>query len=236
MSRFSGIQTYQSYYSPATLRSLAVEPNTNGMLIATPASIIYCDRREPSPKDLYRSALTEEPLYSLLLEYDQTIPGDLRHIKIRPLPLARADQMVQYRFWAVDPDGTHWLITSKGEFAKYQSNGGWFRGDPPKNLSVILPNSQCGTWLFVMECSDHTGHRNVDIYPYLHGAVNPLIELDVTSLVPDLQAVVFDSRERLWLWDGAKLIPAKFRYDAYIYEPDARSVFLTDTYDEVHLL
>jgi hypothetical protein len=113
--RFSGYNTCQTYYSSDPILSLAIEPNTSGMLVVTGAGLYYTDRREPVPDNLYRTVLTEEPLYGLQVLFDPTVPGDQRYLTLTPVPYAGASKMVQYRFWVQAPDGGHWGLTQNGE-------------------------------------------------------------------------------------------------------------------------
>ena len=86
-----------------------------------------------------------------------------------------------------------------------------------------------------MECIDQTGHRNDDRFPYLHASLSPMMALDTSRVAPTVAGVMFDSRERLWIWTGDLLIPARLRYDAYVYDTDSNSIFLTDSYEEVSI-
>lgn len=232
--RFAGQVVVQAYYAGTALRGLAVEPYTPGLLAASSAGLHYLDRREPVPEGLARAALTEEPLYGLEVSYDATLPGDRRHVVVTPVAYAAAANLVQWRYWVQAPDGEHWALTPAGELAPYASNLGWARGVPPA-VRLALPNSLCGTWLFALETIDRTGHRASDRFPYLHAAFDPLAVLDTSSLVPQLDGVAFDSRARLWLWSAGLLVPARLRYDAYVYDAASNSLFLTEKYDELRL-
>lgn len=232
--QFYGFQTAQTYFNETPIRSVTVEPNTFGILAASGSTLIYADRREPAPDGLSRTALTEEPLFGLQVSYDRELSSDQRYVSLKAIPYAGAPNLVQYRYTVEDPNGGHWLITKAGDLARLTSNLGWNRGTP-SDVSLSLPNSQCGTWMFGIECSDQAGHRTYDRAPYLHAALNPIASFDVSSVVPELAAAIFDSRERLWLWTGDLLVPAVFSYDAYVYDEAGRALYLTDSYDEVRL-
>lgn len=232
--RFYGIQTKQTYFTKTPATSVTVEPNTHGLLVTAGSEIHYCDRREPVPSGLARTSLTEEPLYGLQVLYDRLQPGDQRFISLTPIPYANSDKLVQYRYWVEAPNGSHWTITKNGDLTAWASNFGWVRGTPSE-VTLSLPNSQCGTWMFVMECSDQTGHRTFDKAPYLHAELTPLASFDTSQLAPQLAAAVYDSRERLWIWTGDLLVPVMFRYDAYLYDESGRTLYLTDSYDELRL-
>lgn len=232
-ARFSGFEICQTYFRPDAV-SVSVEPNTYGLLVATPDQLLFCDRREPVPAGLARAALTEEPLYGLEVSYDLVRSGDRRWVSLRPIPYVGAPQLTQFRYTVEDPAGRHWILTRDGEMAQWSPTLGWLRGVPGE-LSLSLPETQCGTWLFALETIDQSGHLSADKAPYLHAALAPLVSFDLTGVAPQLAAAWFDSRERLWLWTGDLLIPAVFRYDSYVFDADSQSVYLTDSYDEVRL-
>jgi hypothetical protein len=232
--RFAGYNICQTYYWNDPVASVAVEPNTYGLLVVAASNLYYVDRREPVPDNLYRTSISQEPLYGLQVVYDQTTSGDQRRVVLTPVPYVGSSEMVQYRYWVQDPNGLHWILTGSGELTNYGANSGWLRGTPGP-ITMSLPNSECGTWFFVLECIDQAGNRIEDRAPYLHAALSPLRALDVSQVVPQVAGVSFDSRSRLWLWTGDLLVPARFSYDAYGYDADSNSLYLTDSYDEVQI-
>jgi hypothetical protein len=71
LNRLSGYEYVQSYQCDTVLKCFAIEPNTYGMFSYSPDGYLYySDRRESLPTNLSRTAIYQEPLYNLIVNYD----------------------------------------------------------------------------------------------------------------------------------------------------------------------
>ncbi len=233
VSRYGGYETFQCYAPPRPVSGLAVEPNTRGMLLWDSTTLYYADRREPMPDKLDRTVLIKEPLYGIAVSLDPFRSGEVRFVNIAPFAFDGSAQMTQYRYLVETPDGDTKILTPEGRVLELSGAVGWRRG-APKGLS--FPLIATGTYLFTLECIGAQGEITRDVFPFANADVAPLATLDLTGLIPEVQGVGFDSRQRLWAWTGSFLVPLKFRYDGYVWDADSRTVYLTDAYSKVEVL
>jgi len=234
LNRWVGFSATDAYVAPQGLVSIAVEPNTYGLLAATAVGLLYADRREPVPDNLYNSAISIEPAYGLRVSLDPTRVGNVRYVGISTDMYDGGTGVIQYRLTMQAPDKSLWVIFPNGDLGRYSNQGGWNAGTPGR-IQVGLPSSWAGTFWFTLETVDQYGTVTKDNQPFVLPAFTALASLDVTSLVTSLAGAGYDSRDRLWLWTGSMLVPALFNYDAYVYDPTSNSVYLTDQYDQVLL-
>jgi hypothetical protein len=233
--RFTGFQIAESYLCSSPLTAIAVEPNTAGLWVASGTSLCYMDRRAQQPTGLSNTAITTEPLYGLDVRYDESYPGSVRWVRITPDGYAGAANTVRYRYLITIPGtplaGT-WLLTPEGALAPYTPYGGWRAGTPG---GISMPLTATGTYLFTLECSDATNTITSDTCPYLNAAFTPHGAFDLSALVPSIAGLCFDALQRLWVWTGNYLVPLRLHYDAYLFDPSARILYLTDAYDNLYL-
>ena len=233
--RFTGYQIAESYLCDPPVSTIAVEPNTAGMWAASGTSLYYIDRRPAQPSRLSETALMVEPLYGLNVRYDESRPGQARYVRLSPDGYDRAPSTVQYRYLVEIPNTTGdqtWILTPAGALAPYTPYGGW-RSGAPVGLSIAL--SAIGTYLFTLQCTDISGNLTEDVCPYMNAAMLTLAEFDLSTIVPCIQGICFDSLNRMWVWTGAFMVPLLLHYDSFLFDPDQGALYLTDLYDEVQM-
>jgi len=232
INRWSGFEVVHNYQLPVPMDGVAVEPNTYGLFGYSGTKVYYADRREPLPDNLSRAVITQEPLYSLSVSYDQTHVGRIRAVTIHGIPHESAAQLRQCRLRVEAPNGVSYAVTASGALSSLDGPSGWL-GGPLPNLSLALPWT--GTYVFTLECSDVNNLITQDVQVYLNSVLTPLATLEFNRLVPAVKGLGFDARQRVWVWTGSFLVPMRFSYDAFIYDASSRSVYTTELYDSVRL-
>lgn len=235
-SRFAGYERIHSYACRTRLNSIAVEPNTCGLYAADGSRLYYMDRREPMPDRLDETGLTEEPFYNLMVVPDGVVNG-VRYVQLQGLPAARASRCHKHRYVIEIPgseNGIMYVVAPDGALVDYTPAAGW-RAGAPKPTSV--PVTEDGTYLITLESADAESYVTREAVPYRNSFFQPIREFDLSNLVPEVRAVAFDSRQRLWVWDSDQMIPLKIHYDAYLLDraTNQQLVYLTDTYEKVEL-
>lgn len=225
-SDYNGWRFVQSYATNQTLSALAVEPNTWGMWAAAGTTLYYFDRREPLPTNLSASALTEEPLYGLDIEIDETQLSPIKFAVLSPIAYAGAATATSWRYLVQTPDSNVFALTPNGLFAEYSATAGWRNGAPP---ALTIPLAQQGTYVFSIQATGPDGSVVQDSTPWLNPAFTPLASFDLSSLVSQIQGLSFDDRNRLWVWDGTKATALEMNYDAYIIDQATQAIYLTDS-------
>lgn len=221
----TGLELANSYLVNDTMIGVAVEPNTNGIYVASSGTLYYADRREVMP-DLSQTAIYTEPLYGLQVQLDGSKSGYIRYVTLSGTPYSNANAIFQYRFTvnginSILPDGSLGPLSA-----------GW-RGGAPKDIS--FPMLTTGDYQFRLEMQDAGGILTYDAVPYRNGIFSPLKSLDVSSLINEIRGIAFDSYNQLWLWNGSFAIPVKIHYDGYIFDADSKSIFVTDVYDSLQI-
>ncbi len=56
------------------------------------------------------------------------------------------------------------------------------------------------------------------------------------AITAGVKGIAFDHLERLWVWTGDYAVPLKVHYDAYLLDRDLKTVFLTDSYEQIRFL
>jgi hypothetical protein len=231
--RFAGFDVAETYLCSPALGAIGIEPNTSGLWAASGTTLYYMDRRAAQPDKLAKTAMVSEPLFGLDVRYDASYPGPVRFVRLTPDGYAGASGAAQYRYLMTTPVGAVSILTPQGAIVPYTPYGGWRAGAPAE---LAIPLSATGTYLFTLECADASGAVTRDVCPYLNAAFRPLAAFDLSTVVPTIQGVVFDALDRLWLWTGNHLVPLRLRYDAFLFDPAERALYLTDPYDDVVLL
>jgi hypothetical protein len=232
LNRFARFETLQSYLCAPAWSAFAIEPNTYGIFGVSGSNLIYVDRREPWPDNLNRSALHVEPFYNLNVVYQDTNSVTERRVELQPIQNSRSADCYRFRYTVEFPNGAAFAVGLNGELTRLTSGAGW-RSGTPKPISVALPES--GSYRFTMGSSSMNGDVTEDIVVYHNPTLNSLWSADLSSLVPEIYALVFDRYQRLWIWTGESMIPLRFSYDSFVFDQDTRSVYLTNRYDQVEL-
>jgi hypothetical protein len=207
-NRFCNYESICSYEAVPALEHFALEPNTYGIWASQGTTLYYADRRELMPEKLDKTSLMQEPLYSLRVAYVGGGRG-ARLVELLPLANGGADRLVEYRMLVEIPTSAGdqvWALTPKGELAPLNPSAGWRKGAPSP---LSFPVSENGTYLFTLETRDTEGVVTRDIQPYRNAQFTPLGTFDLSAQVPAIRGIAFDSRDRLWIWTGARY--AKFR-------------------------
>jgi hypothetical protein len=235
-SYFSGnygtFEYKQSYLSSDPLVDVAVDPHSWLMIAATATSLQFVDRREPFPDKLSRTALTDESFWGLRVDCDPSKSLLNKTVKLTPLKYSQYLRAVRYRYTVEMPSGDTYVVTPSGALAMFSSAAGWRQGVPASVSCMLL---EPGTYVFSLECEDQYYQVTSDRYPFLNATLDPQSLVDLSDLVSQVQGVAYDSREGLWIWDGNFAIPIKLSYDAYIFDRDSSTVYLTDHFDQVRL-
>jgi hypothetical protein len=225
-SDYNGWRFIQSYATSQTLSSLVIEPNTWGAFAASGTTLYYFDRREPLPSNLSASALTEEPLYGLDIEVDETQLSPIKFIVLSPVAYAGAPTATSCRYLVQTPDSNVYALTPNGLFAEFSATAGWRNGAPP---ALTIPLAQQGTYVFSIQAIGPDESVVQDSTPWLNPAFMPLASFDLSSLVSQIQGLSFDDRNRLWVWDGTQAIALEMNYDAYVIDQNTQAIYLTDS-------
>lgn len=230
-NRFAGMEYAFSYLMDTPPSSVAVEPNTNGMFVTSGTTLYYADRREPLPDALPVTGISAEPLYSLDGGYAVDYPGNLRYLYIYTHAGSRAHQLTQFRYLLTDPLSTTYVLDPGGFLIQYKSSAGWRGGLVPP--PVHIPLNLNGTYLITLEMMDQSNTITRDYMPYLNASFNPLATLDLSTVVPTVQGIAFDSHQRLWVWTGSVAVPLLIHYEAYVFDPTTRTIYLTDPHNQI---
>lgn len=231
-NRFAGYETYQTYHLPTHMVDVAVEPNTNGMFLSDGTNLYYIDRRAPLPGNLIETGVTSEPAYGLNVWYDYAQPGDTKYAYVSPVAMATANTVTQYRYVVEDPNGNVFVLLPTGVLQVYTGSTGWTAGTP---TGISFPLTIVGTYIISLETLGTFNAKTVDTFPFGNFAINPLVTINLSGFVPDIQGLAFDAYDKLWLWTGDFAIPVQIHYDAYIWDASTRTIYATDQYSELQL-
>jgi len=222
----SGLETSVSYLLPDAMIDVAVEPNTNGIVVVSDSTLYYGDRREVLP-DVTKTGIQAEPLYGLEVYPDETVDSITKYVILSGTPYANSGRISQYRYTLNDqncilPDGALGPI-----------NGGWREGAP---VPVSFPLLSIGDYQFKLEMQDGDGVLTYDVRPYRNPAFTPLSQVDISNLVSSIQAIGYDSYGKLWIWDGYFAVPMIIHYDAYVFDSSNGYLYTTDNYDSIQII
>lgn len=236
---FTGLETVNTYSLNNDLIDVAVEPNTNGLYAVSANTLYYADRREFMP-DTSLTGIPAEPMYGLQVAYDITKSGTIRYVTLSGVPYAAAENVAQYRYLVGIDTSISESIGGNAAFTNSilpdgslgPLNFGW-RGGPPQPISFPMLN--IGDYQFRLECQDSSGTLTYDVVPWHNAMFMPLASLDLSNLIDVVAGLAFDSYGTLWIWNGSFAIPVTIHYDGYVYDPDTKKIFLTDSYDSVQI-
>lgn len=215
---FTELEVVNSYKISDTIVDVAVEPNTNGMFLASGNTIFYADRREYQPS-LLETGLRVEPLYGLQVSRDYSKYGATTYIILQATPYANASSIFQYRY-TVNNDNS---ILPNGALGPI--NAGWRTGSPQ---SVSFPLVATGDYQFALECQDTNGVITSDILPFRNAILESLSTIDMTSSIDVIHGLAFDSYGKLWIWNGLYAIPLTLSHDGYVFDADTSTIYITE--------
>ncbi len=226
---YPNFELINSYSINDTLVDAAVEPNTNGMYVASSSTLYYVDRREVMP-DVNNTGLSAEPLYGL-----QVIPDigklDLtRYVIISGVPYANANTFYQYRYIVKDPLGVVNSILPTGALGP--ATAGW-RAEVPKSISFPLLST--GDYEFQLQTQDINGVTTYDVVPYKNAVFTPLQIIDLSTTIDAIVGIAFDSYGQLWIWNGTFAFPIQIHYDGYVFDADSQKIFVTEPFDSLQI-
>ena len=225
------LSTVNSYATPDVLLDIAIDPNAYTMLACSATKLYTLDRRALMPGSLNVTAITADPVYSVNVVYDETtLSTAARYVRFQPLAHASNTTIGSFRYVVEDPNGNAFCVDATGSFITYAGGAAWSLGVPTE---VSIPLTLIGTYVVTLQCIDITGNITSDSFPYPNLGLNVVSTLDLTAIVPKAQGVARDSLQRLWIWTGDYAIPVQLHYDAYLYDSDSQSIFLTDPFDQV---
>ena len=231
-NRFEKFETIQNYQCSPEWQAFALEPNTYGIFGLAGDTLVYADRREVWPDNLKTTALYQEPLYNLNVYFDGSFDDNLRRVKIEPLGNARSGFCHRFRYTMETPGGSKFVISPEGKLIGFTAAAGWRTGSPkPVTVSVSEP----GSYRFTLDSVSTEGDLFQDFAVYANLAVEPLWTSDLYSMLPAVEALVFDRYQKLWVWTGALMIPLKITYDNFVFDPGTRSVYLTNQYTQAEI-
>lgn len=233
MNRFAKFETLQSYLCSPAWSAFALEPNTYGIYGLSGSNLVYADRREAWPTNLKQSAMYAEPYYNLNVVYQDTESVTERRVELQPIQNSRSGDCYRFRFTIEYPNGASFAVGLNGELIRLAAGAGW-RSGTPKPVSIALPES--GSYRFTLDSSSTNGDFAQDIVVYENPQVTHLWTADLSALVPEVYALVFDRYQRLWIWTGESMIPLRLTYDNYLFDPDTKSLYLTNSYEQVELI
>jgi hypothetical protein len=225
------LSTVNSYATPDVLLDIAIDPNAYTMLACSATKLYTFDRRALMPGSLNVTAITADPVYSVNVVYDETTPSTAaRYVRFQPLAHASNTTVGSFRYVVEDPNGNAFCVDATGSFITYAGGAAWSLGVPTE---VSIPLTLIGTYVVTLQCIDITGNMTSDSFPYPNLGLNVLSALNLTTILPQAQGVARDSLQQLWIWTGEYAIPVQLHYDAYLYDSDSQSIFLTDPFDQV---
>lgn len=233
LNRFARFDTLQSYLCSPAWSAFALEPNTYGIFGISGSNLIYADRREAWPTNLKESAIYAEPYYNLNVVYQDTGLVTDRRVELQPIPNSRSESCYRFRYTVEFPNGATFAVGLNGELIHLTSSAGW-RSGTPKPVSLGL--SESGSYRFTLDSSSKTGDITQDVAVYENPVISALWTTDLSALVPEIYALVFDRYQRLWIWTGESMIPLRFVYDNFVFDPGTKSVYLTNRYTQVELV
>jgi hypothetical protein len=225
-----------SSLTPGAWSDAAIEPHTYGMLglgNGSPPLLYYFDRREDLPGSLDSSALTVEPRYGLDVVLDP-LQKVFRRVTLFTQAYAGAPDTASYRFLVEFPNGKLFIYyydpKTSWTLSPYQDHF-WTPGLPPEQLGFSLQSP--GTYVFTLETTDGTT-VTLDNCPFNNLQLQPAVILPLPGLTAAI-GVGFDYKQQLWIWDGQALQPYIFNYLGYVFDPDSRSLYLTQNFDSIQL-
>ena len=74
-------------------------------------------------------------------------------------------------------------------------------------MSVLAPEN--GTYKYLLESAGEDGEVVYDVALYCNHAISPLFRTDLSNLVPNIESLVFDRYQKLWIWTGDLMIPVE---------------------------
>src|SRR3954447_9925413 len=232
INRISGYENIQSYYCTPPMNAFALEPNTTGIFTVSGNAIYYSDRLEMMPERLTETQIYREPLYNILVNYDEAAGNDIHKVMLEPVQNASSSLSVRFRWIMETPSGAKYCVGPDGSLIKFFQHSGWRQGQP-KLLSI--PLAERGTYRFVIETADIDGEIFEDVAVYANLTFNPMFRVDISDLLPAAKQLVFDYNQRLWVWTGEAMVPLRLIYHNFVFDQDTRSVYLTQPYDHVEI-
>jgi hypothetical protein len=225
----TGLEPVNSYAISNVLVDVAVEPFTNGMFLASDSVLYYADRRE-FYADLATTGISAEPLYGLQVQYDFDKPGPTRYVTISGTPYANSDNIFQYRYTVLPVDSLNVRFSILPDGSIGPSDSGW-RGGAPQTVSFALTDNI--DYEFRLEMQDINGATTYDIRPFKNAALTPMSSIDLSVMVDSIQGLAFDSYGQLWIWNGSFALPVLLHYDAYLFDPESKTLFATEPFDSI---
>ena len=144
----------------------------------------------------------------------------------------------------VTPAAPASILSATGPFSYSQDSNGvwklgilnerlWQTGSLPKEIPFTL--GAAGTYVFTLETRGPDGTVTTDSYPYanLELTGQPPAGIELPDFV--LEGIALDYRQRLWGWTGDTLLPLALHYDAFTFDADSLSLYLTDPFDQVQI-
>jgi hypothetical protein len=229
--RYSEYQTINTYGTTG-YTSIVLEPNTYGMFATDGRYLFYLDRREPVPDRRDQAVLTREPLWNLKVEHDLYNASTDYVVTLTPIPARNAVITQRWRYIVENPEGEKFVLLPSGALSPFTQTAGFRYGRPPE---MQFPLDAYGTWTFSLECEGLNVGLSTDTAIYNKLQARPLFRGDISAHIPNVQGLMFDYKQQLWAWTGEYLLPLRFEYDSYVYDPDKRVIFFTDKYLEVRL-
>jgi hypothetical protein len=156
-------------------------------------------------------------------------------VTLEPEEYAQAGTVLGYRFVIELPDAglyIYHLDPVNGWQLEPYVPSFWAPGAPPR--SVSFPLGETGTYVFRLETKDSSNVITYDAVPFAHLGFLPEATIPLTHIA-HARGIAYDYRQRLWIWDGLFLHPYRLRYDAFVFDSASQSLYLTESYDEVHI-
>jgi hypothetical protein len=235
---FPNLPLIRSIRCQVPVNDVAIEPFTFGAVaLQAPAGsspvLLYFDRREPLPDQLAVSAVTQEPNYGLVA----TLADDgmvLPKVVLETQAYGGAGSEASHRYVITDPEGFEYIYfrsSSLGWVQRAFDPYFWVSGAPPSGIE--FPLTKIGTYIFKLETRDAAGTVLYDAAPFLNGSLDSSAVFELN--LPDARGIGYDYAQRLWVWDGYFLQPFILRYEAYVFDPPTRSLYLTNTFDTLQV-
>lgn len=221
----TGLEVVNSYLLTGQMVDVAVEPFTNGLFLAASNKLYYADRREYQA-NLKNTGLTSEPLYGLQVSLDTSKAGPTRYVNLSGIPYANAGNIFNHRYTINGANS----ILANGALGPITS--GW-KGGPPVPISFAM--LETGDYEFRLEMQDGNGNTTFDVVPYHNSSFTALKSIDVSGIIDIIKGVAFDSYGKLWIWNGRFAMPLIIHYDGYIFDPDSKTIFVTDKFESLQI-
>lgn len=226
-----GFANVTSYGIPEPIEDIAIDPSAYTLLAVSTSKLYTIDRRAVMPGRLELTAITSDPVFSVNVVSDPGTPSaTARYVEFQVLAHDAETTPRSFRFILEDPNGGVVCVDAKGNFITYSGGSGWSSGAP---RNVTIPLQVEGTYVVTLESIDMAGLLTADRFPYPNLNVNVVSTLDLTTILPEAKGIARDSLEQLWIWTGTYAIPVQLHFDAYIYDSNSRTVFLTDPFEQV---